>query len=75
MRRSKRLWIITPIVAAVALAVTLAVLLIPGRVGAEPPTRTTVDQTLTVSLPTAFTGCGFPITLNQVGSGHGHDVL
>jgi len=53
-----------------ALPIVLAMALIPGRAFAMPPTRSTVDLTGTFTLPTSFTGCSFPITASQTGTGY-----
>jgi len=70
MRHGKRRWLLAgmiavPVIGALALTLVLGL----GRASATPPTSTTVDLTGTFILPTAFTGCAFPVTLTQTGSG------
>jgi hypothetical protein len=59
--------IAVPVAATLALALTLT--LMPGHALANPPTRQTVDLTLSFTLPTSFTGCNFTVTAQQTGSG------
>jgi hypothetical protein len=57
------------IFAGLAAAVTLGfAICTPGVAFAMPPTTTTQQLNLSVSLPTTFTGCSVPITVTEVGT-------